>query len=91
MSKKDAIKFLAMAAAFGGFNEPPQKREVIIHAREKIPPSGCKEYFFKSNGEFYAGEGRPMLKSETVFHCIALNNKNAKKKFNNWLKLQSVV
>lgn len=50
---------------------------------QKRPPKGCKEYFFNKEGEFFNGEGRPILKSETVFYCHATNDKNAIRKFNN--------
>lgn len=48
------------------------------------PPSGTKEYFFNDQGEFATTGTRPMLRSETVFWCYAINDKNAKRKFNVW-------
>lgn len=65
--------------------------DIEIIQLQKRPAKGCKEYFFNKQGKFYNGEGRPMLKSETVFYCHANNDKNAIRKFNNWLKLQDVV
>ena len=65
--------------------------DIEIVQLQKRPAKGCKEYFFNKQGKFYNGEGRPMLRSESVFYCHATNDKNAIRKFNNWLKLQSVV
>lgn len=55
---------------------PKPKQEPIY-----VPPSGTKEYFFNSIGEFSTVK---MLKSECVFKCFAINDKNAKRKFNKW-------
>lgn len=44
----------------------------------KVIPNGCKEYFFNSAGEFSTTK---MLKTECVFTCYAINDKNAIKKF----------
>lgn len=57
--------------------------EATIYLPKEPPvPKGCKEYFFDKYG-WYSTE--KMLKSETVFKCVALNNKSAKKKYQNWL------
>lgn len=53
---------------------PPPKRE-------ERPPAGCKTYWFKANGEF---SSERMLKSETVFECFAINDRNAIRKFKQW-------
>lgn len=53
---------------------PPPKRE-------ERPPAGCKTYWFKANGEF---SSERMLKSETVFECFAINDRNAIRKFKRW-------
>ena len=45
------------------------------------PPNGCKEYFFNSSGEFSTTK---MLKTECVFKCFAINDKNALRKFTKW-------
>lgn len=45
------------------------------------PPKGAKEYFFNERGEFSTER---MLKSETVFMCYAINDKNAIRKFERW-------
>ena len=62
------------------FIETPKKREtksnIIIP-----PPKGTKEYFFNIKGEFST---ESMLKTETVFMCFSINDKNALRKFNKW-------
>lgn len=47
------------------------------------PPAGCKDYWFNSSGNFSTDK---MRKDETVFHCVAINDKNAKLKFEKYLK-----
>jgi hypothetical protein len=49
----------------------------------KIPPKGSKEYWFNEEGEFYNGVDRCLAirKEDVVFHCIAISNKSAIKKF----------
>lgn len=64
--------------------------DITISYQQRKPPKGCKEYFFNEAGDFYNGEGRPMLKSETVFYCHAINDKSAKSKFKRW-KMNRIV
>lgn len=47
------------------------------------PPTGTKEYWFNSSGEFSCVR---MLKVETVYSCYAINEKNAIKKYRRWLQ-----
>lgn len=66
------------------------KEELEVDPREPIyrqpkPPKGAKDYFFNEKGEFSTER---MLKTECVFKCFARDDKNAKRKFNNWLKRQ---
>tara|TARA_R110000868_G_scaffold141488_1_gene358057 strand:+ start:695 stop:964 length:270 start_codon:yes stop_codon:yes gene_type:complete len=49
--------------------------------KEPKPPKGSKTYFFDSIGLFSTEQ---MRRDECVFKCFALNDKNAKRKFNNW-------
>jgi hypothetical protein len=77
-------------------NKPKNKLspdEIVIDNFQKKPPKGCKEYFFNKDGEFTNGEEGQirMRRDETVFYCHASNDKNAKRKFDMWLKNQSVV
>jgi hypothetical protein len=61
------------------YEEKPKTKKALIER----PPSGTKEYFFNSIGEFSTTK---MLKSECVFICYAINDKNAKRKFAKWQK-----
>ena len=48
---------------------------------EQKPQRGTKEYFFNKEGKFST---ESMKKSETVFKCNAINDKNAIRKFESW-------
>jgi hypothetical protein len=61
------------------FEEKPRLRLPI----QEKPPTGTKEYFFNSIGEFST---KSMLKTECIFKCYAINDKNAKRKFAKWQK-----
>lgn len=54
---------------------------IPLEPHPPIPPSGCKTYWFKSSGDFSSDR---MLRSEVVFTCFAINDKNAKRKFDKW-------
>lgn len=53
----------------------------------KVLPNGCREYFFAADGTYSTER---MLKSRVVYTCIASKDKSAIKKFNNWLKNNSL-
>jgi hypothetical protein len=84
MKKQNIMALLAMAAAmsegssimFTGSGEDDAR---VFLSKEPQPPKGTKEYFFNSVGEFSTEQ---MLKTETVFKCFAINDKNAIRKFN---------
>lgn len=48
---------------------------------QPLPPKGCKEYWFNQYGtlSIYG-----MRKDEVDFYCMAMNEKSARRKFNNW-------
>jgi hypothetical protein len=64
---------------------PLMKKEV-----EPPIPNGMKYYCFRKDGTFlqYERDGA-MLKDEKFFTCYALNDKNAIKKFNSYVKNNS--
>ena len=88
MSKMNlnALAMLAMAAVMiegtgmksTGSGEDDAR---VFIPKQPIPPKGAKEYFFNSVGEFSTEK---MLRTETVFKCFAINDKNAVRKFNQW-------
>lgn len=84
MSAKKSLGILAALSLMSGYNpslgQDFEASDVNIIPHTKRPPNGCKEYFFNSNGEYST---KQMLKSETVFKCFAVNDKNAIRKFNN--------
>jgi hypothetical protein len=49
-------------------------------------PKGCKLYFFDQDGAFSTNANRKDL---CVFKCIAVNERNAKNKFNKWKASES--
>jgi hypothetical protein len=84
MSKmKNIAAMYGMMAAFTANENHPIMYDI---KREPIeiqpkPPTGKKEYFFNSRGE-YSTES--MLKEDVVFKCCAINEKNAVRKFKRW-------
>lgn len=91
MSMKKHLGMLAafamMSAQTGNRNNNPYNDipvdDIPVDDKQSKPPKGCKEYWFNKNGGFSNG-GNSMRKDEAVFYCHASNDKNAKKKFNNW-------
>jgi hypothetical protein len=86
--KAEMLGLLAMAMM------PPEEQQRIMEWEkrqeeeknkprviEQKPPSGTKEYFFNEQGEFSTER---MLRTELVFKCYAINDKNAKRKFERW-------
>ena len=70
----------------GGMDMYDPTHHTEIDDRPRAPvipptPKGCKEYFFNEMGEF---SDTKMRRDECVFTCIAINDKNAMKKFNKW-------
>lgn len=64
-------------------NFDPKKKPTLYLPYKEPQPRGTREYFFNSSGEF----AHKMLRTETIFSCYAINDKNAKRKFTNWQKL----
>ena len=85
--KSNALMMMAMAAAmnkgnsmmFTGSGEDDAR---VFIPKEPTPPSGSKEYFFNIDGEFSTEK---MLRTEVVFKCYAINDKNAIRKFKNFI------
>lgn len=89
MSMKKVNSILAMAVAMSAIGNPDMydtnsktndglRKKPPIQTR---PPKGSKEYWFNSEGE-YSHES--MRKTEVVFSCYAINDKNAVRKYNKW-------
>lgn len=90
MKKSSILSFLAMNAIASAMEHPEfspvhreTKRVKLGRVFEPKVPSNHKYFSFRADGTFicYQDQG-PMIKSECVFSCFALNSKNAIKKFN---------
>lgn len=79
MSKMKGYMAAMMAMAMMTESMPPLyfDRPNGTHG-EKLPPKGSKLYFFNMKGEFSTDH---MLRTDVVFQCFAINDKNAKKKY----------
>lgn len=51
-----------------------------------IPPAGTKPYFFDADGNF---SNTAMKKGECVFDCFAINESNARRKFEKWKSIST--
>jgi hypothetical protein len=66
------------------YKENPNRKPKEI---EPPIPKNCKKYFFTKSGHFF--NSIPTGSYAIVYDCVALNDKNAIKKFNNWKLKQS--
>ena len=66
-------------------NHPIFRRErKPTNRKDKVIPSGVKEYFFTESGQFF---NSIPTGSYTIFYkCSAINDKNAKRKFESHIK-----
>jgi hypothetical protein len=83
--KQNVAAIMAMALAMGegqGMMFTGRGEEAFVYLpKDPIPPAGTKTYFFNELGEFSTEQ---MRKDECVFKCFAINDKNAKRKFERW-------
>jgi len=64
-------------------NFDPKEKPILYLPPREYQPTGTKAYFFNSSGEFSTTK---MLRTECIFKCYAINDKNAKRKFAKWQK-----
>lgn len=87
MTKGKMFALATMMAAVSDINpiyrnsKSPRKGDAVPSNVNPPLPNGTKEYFFNMYGEFST---ESMLKTECVFKCVSINDKNAIKKFQNW-------
>lgn len=85
MKKSSALTAMAAAMFMAGTHEFSRKDAPVLEKpsieRQAVPPKGTKEYFFNEDGEFST---ESMKKSECIFTCFAVNDRNALRKFYNW-------
>ena len=89
MRKNLMLTSLAIMVAMSeqGYNHTPEKRTKnanIIKEPKEIKPNGLKEYFFTESGHFF--NSMPTGSYTILYKCFALNDKNAKRKFNSFRK-----
>jgi hypothetical protein len=89
MKKINSIAAFLAASAMTSQNHPNIEYDndmnpTIYLPKEdfEIPPKGTRTYFFNYSGEF---SKESMLRTEVVFKCFAINDKNAIRKFNKWV------
>lgn len=64
-----------------------KKNKILRQPRFGNPPPGCSHYWFNINGE-YSNDYSEIRKTLWVFHCVASNPKNARRKFDSFTKSQ---
>lgn len=80
--KMNALMLAALAMGGNIFMATGSGDEMKVFLPKKpIPPARTKTYFFNEQGEFSTTQ---MRKDECVFKCFAINDKNAKRKFERW-------
>lgn len=76
---------MMVAMAEAGYNHTPESKprkiRIPTNRKDEIKPKGVKEYWFDIFGEF---KNEACL--EYYFKCFALNDKNAKRKFDAYRK-----
>lgn len=78
-NKKKLALIFGLAAAFAGGYEPPHfEPRPRRKPSPKSLPKGAREFHFSQIGEVFTEKNE-----RTVFSCIARNEKNARRKFNN--------
>ena len=80
-NKRATLAIMSMALMADNYGGSYPEEEQVKRTIQPRPPHGAKEYFFNERGEFSTEQ---MLKSETVFMCYAINDKNAIRKFERW-------
>lgn len=86
MKAKDKLGLLAMAAMMSStarYDDPMfDIHDPTLYIPKEPPvPKGVKTYWFDEQGNFSSVQ---MRKDEVVFKCVAINDKNAIKKYKRW-------
>ena len=82
---------LAMMVAMSEQGYPSSPNEPIVtrgrkptNRKDEVIPKGVKEYFFTESGHFF--NSMPTGSYTIFYKCFALNDKNAKRKFDAYRK-----
>jgi len=88
--KSSFLAMAMMAAMMDDVSYPKQnKGREFIPPEEKEPkqPKGTFHYWFRKDGSFLTEkQDERMRKDDCVFKCFSMNNKNAIKKFNAFIR-----
>jgi hypothetical protein len=90
MRKNLMLMSLGMMVAMSeqGYNHTPEsnvrKARLPTNRKDEVIPKGVKEYFFTENGHFF--NSMPTGSYTIFYKCFALNDKNAKRKFDAYRK-----
>ena len=96
--RKTLVGLFAMAAAIASEQGYPSSPDIPISRKGKAPKpeprvkpqKGQFHYWFRIDGTFLnEKQSERMLKTECVFTCFAINDKNAIKKFNKFIPNQN--
>ncbi len=87
--KRGALSLIAAMVSMSGPNIMDIRKPVLELPPEDFeePYPGQKTYFFNAGGEF---NNNKMLRTECVFKCFAINDKNAERKFLKFKQSQNV-
>jgi hypothetical protein len=90
MRKNLMLTSLAMMVAMSeqGYTQTPKsnvrKSRLPTNRKDEVIPKGVKEYFFTESGHFF--NSMPTGSYTIFYKCFALNDKNAKRKFDAYRK-----
>lgn len=92
MKAKGYLAFMATMAMMSENNmydieEKPREYTPNLKDIEPKPQKGQFHYWFRADGTFLnEKQGERMRKEECVFKCFSINDKNAIKKFNSFMR-----
>ena len=79
---------IMVAMSEQGYNHKPKsnvrKGRLPTNRKDEVIPKGVKEYFFTESGHFF--NSMPTGSYTIFYKCFALNDKNAKRKFDAYRK-----
>ena len=82
-----AMAMISEASMFNDYEEKPRKYTPNLKDIEPKPQNGQFHYWFRADGTFLnEKQGERMRKEECVFKCFSINDKNAIKKFNSFMR-----
>lgn len=80
-------KLEKLGAAIRGAHKNQLTKPRVAKPKAVIIPSGAREYYFNIKGNPSTNLGD---KTDSIYSCISLNEKNAIRKFKKWLSTPSL-